>query len=173
MWAQDSSCTTFKQTETRSALWRTAQHFQMPDCQPDLWVAHAQALAPAHPEVALRAFERAIALAPDKKTEAEYVVLAGDLVSSSGDYVQAEEFYNRALALHPDLTDAMLKKGFVQLSSGHPELAVATLTEVLDKMGHDDYWTHRWLGIAYSQLGRPDEALPHLLRSCRIFAHSL
>lgn len=145
------------------ALWQVAQHFEMPAERPDLWTAYAKQLSSLDTEAALNAFVLAAAREQDNTLRASYLFRAGNIALRRRDYDQANQLFDQALAAQPDLSEAYLRKGFALLESGQPQAALAALTVAHERYGRDDYWVHRWLGIALSRLDRPAEALPHYL----------
>ncbi len=149
----------FQDAASPTTLAQTATHLILPPL-PQLWLTQAYALQAVDMTAAQQIVTRAQNLpAPFPET----LITAGDVAARHADYPTAIHFYDRALARQPDSSDAYVKKGFAQLQGNQPAEAAATLTFALAELGRDDYWTHRWLGLALSQLDRPSEALPHLL----------
>jgi Flp pilus assembly protein TadD len=74
-----------------------------------------------------------------------------------GAYVQAMDILERAIEDHPDNAELPGELGKVQLASGRPEEAVASLMKARE-MGPKDWRVHSALGIAFDRLGRYDSA---------------
>lgn len=147
----------------REALWQVAQNFVLPADRPDLLVAYAKELGSLDTEVALSTLVTAAAQAPDATARADLLFRAGSIALRRSDYSRANELFDQALAARPDLAEVYLRKGFALLEMGQPQAALAALTAAHEQFGRDDYWVHRWLGIALDRLNRPAEALPHFL----------
>ncbi len=147
----------------REALWPVAQHFVLPADRPDLLVAYAKELGSLDTEVALSTLVAAAAQAQDASVRADLLFRAGSIALRRSDYSRANELFDQALAARPDLAEVYLRKGYALLEMGQPQAALPALMAAHEQFGRDDYWVHRWLGIALDRLNRPAEALPHFL----------
>lgn len=78
-------------------------------------------------------------------------------VMQSGDLPGAEVLFRQVVMRAPDLSDAWLGLGLVQLRSAQPGLAVQSLTRAV-KLNPQLPGAHLFLGIAQNQVGQPNLA---------------
>lgn len=147
----------------REALWQTAQYFDLPTSRSDLWLSYTRELGTLDTEAALITLAAAAERTQDVAVRAGLLLRAGNVALRRRDYARANELFDQTLAAQPDLAEAYLRKGYALLELGQPQAALNALTTAHETFGRDDYWVHRWLGIALSRLNRPAEAVPHFL----------
>jgi type IV pilus assembly protein PilF len=72
-----------------------------------------------------------VARSPLYQTPEVALINAGVCVRSTGDLVDAEKYFNRALAIRPNLPEAMLQLGNIAFDRGDAEAALDTVTRYL------------------------------------------
>jgi type IV pilus assembly protein PilF len=72
-----------------------------------------------------------VARSPLYQTPEVALINAGVCVRSTGDLVDAERYFNRALAIRPNLPEAMLQLGNIAFDRGDAALAIDTVTRYL------------------------------------------
>jgi tetratricopeptide (TPR) repeat protein len=109
-------------------------------------------------------FDKAATLAPGNP-DVQY--LLGALESSQQHYDAARQKFQAALAIYPSHERALLALGELQLRSGDPVSATATLEKAF-AMNGADWRTHFLLASAYLAQKNFDEALTHARRAAAI-----
>ena len=97
----------------------------------------------------------------------------GSIYESAGDFSKAREFYQKLLAANPRDTVALLAVGRVEIESGNPQASLDPLNRALSLAIQVDNQEQKGtilqaLGIAYSHLNKPDDALQNYKQALEI-----
>lgn len=107
-----------------------------------------------NPQKALTEFQRELEINP---TVWLVYWRLGDTYKRLRQYDEAEKALKQALWLNETFTGSYLMLGEIELQKGNPDLAAGFLEYSL-KLDPQNYYAHYYLGRAYQQLGRTDEA---------------
>lgn len=117
---------------------------------------------------AIAAFASNWTLVPGYEPRMATYTNIGAVLAENGRYPEAVDFYNRALAINPDLPETRANLGAALSALGRDEEALPHLTEAL-RLSPDPYpAAQRDIGIALAKLKRYDEALTHVTEFVRL-----
>ncbi|HOA54961.1 MAG: tetratricopeptide repeat protein [Clostridiaceae bacterium] len=123
-------------------------------------------------EEAQRAFQKSLHIfsGPDGEEHTIYYNL-GNTLFMLRKYGRAAGFYEKALELMPDDTEALENLSFAYVRMGQPDKAV----EVMNRIPADDagYRTHYVRGKLLAEAGKAEEAESELKNACRLNADSI
>jgi serine/threonine protein kinase len=119
---------------------------------------------------ATEAFQNLAKVSPDNP---DIESALGSIYESSGDFAKAREFYQKLLAVNPKDTVTLLAVGRVEIVSGNPQASLDPLNRALSLAIQVDNQEQKGtilqaLGIAYSRLNKPDDALQNYKQALEI-----
>jgi serine/threonine protein kinase/tetratricopeptide (TPR) repeat protein len=119
---------------------------------------------------ATEAFQNLAKISPDNS---DIQSALGSIYESSGDFAKAREFYQKLLAVNPKDTVTLLAVGRVEIESGNPQASLDPLNRALSLAIQVDNQEQKGtilhaLGIAYSRLNKPDDALQNYKQALEI-----
>src|SRR5579864_1227217 len=119
---------------------------------------------------ATQAFQNLAKISPDNS---DVQSALGSIYESSGDFAKAREFYQKLLAVNPKDTVTLLAVGRVEIESGNPQASLDPLNRALSLAIQVDNQEQKGtilhaLGIAYSHLNKPDDALQNYKQALEI-----
>jgi eukaryotic-like serine/threonine-protein kinase len=119
---------------------------------------------------ATQAFQNLAKISPDNS---DVQSALGSIYESSGDFAKAREFYQKLLAVNPKDTVTLLAVGRVEIESGNPQASLDPLNRALSLAIQVDNQEQKGtilhaLGIAYSRLNKPDDALQNYKQALEI-----
>ena len=119
---------------------------------------------------ATQAFQNLAKISPDNS---DIQSALGSIFESSGDFAKAREFYQKLLAVNPKDTVTLLAVGRVEIESGNPQASLDPLNHALSLAIQVDNQEQKGtilhaLGIAYSHLNKPDDALQNYKQALEI-----
>jgi eukaryotic-like serine/threonine-protein kinase len=119
---------------------------------------------------ATQAFQNLAKISPDNS---DIQSALGGIYESSGDFAKAREFYQKLLAVNPKDTVTLLAVGRVEIESGNPQASLDPLNHALSLAIQVDNQEQKGtilhaLGIAYSHLNKPDDALQNYKQALEI-----
>jgi adenylate cyclase len=127
-----------------------------------LCLQHLQADTGDGPEGRAEALRLAHAALAASSDDWEAATFAATVISSMGDSIEtALSASQRALALNPNGSLAHMHNGWIQCIAGNPAAAIERFTVALRLSPRDRFlgFCEAGLGVAYRDLGRPQEAL--------------
>jgi len=119
---------------------------------------------------ATQAFQNLAKISPDNS---DVQSALGSIYETSGDFAKAREFYQKLLAVNPKDTVTLLAVGRVEIESGNPQASLDPLNRALSLAIQVDNQEQKGtilhaLGIAYSRLNKPDDALQNYKQALEI-----
>lgn len=117
-----------------------------------------------NPSEAIRCYERALALAPDRM---ETALTLGAALTSQRRFAEAVECYRHTLARKPDCAEAHFGLGCALMEQGHAEQAMVSYEEAI-RARHNYRDAHLNLGNALRVAGRLNDAIAHYRKTLEI-----
>ncbi len=124
----------------------------------------AQALFLNRPDLALREFS---AVQPKDKLRIPLLILTGEALYQTGEFVDAERCLLQAVAEDPENPDAHRWLATVYYDLGTMNRALLHL-ETISRLAPDDFRPHRMRGVIYREFDQNDEALAAFLKALEL-----
>jgi serine/threonine protein kinase/tetratricopeptide (TPR) repeat protein len=141
----------------------------LPTAEKYLIAANHFRIAKDYPK-AIEVYQNLAKVSPDNP---DIEAALGFIYENSGDFVKAREFYQKLLAANPKDITTLLAIGRVEILSGNPQASLDPLNRALSLAIQVDNQEQKGtilhaLGIAYSSLNKPDDALQNYKQALEI-----
>jgi serine/threonine protein kinase/tetratricopeptide (TPR) repeat protein len=142
---------------------------KLPPAEKYLIAANHFRIAKDYPKAA-EAYQNLAKVSPDNS---DIESALGSVYENSGDFAKAREFYQKVLAANPKDITTLLAIGRVEILSGNPQASLDPLNRALSLAIQVDNQEQKGtilhaLGIAYSSLNKPDDALQNYKQALEI-----